>query len=89
MFLNQHTSPALRALRTDKTGGLQFDTTGNAMTEMMNLTDLYFGGDMEASIALCGQVAGRIDEVLPVAEIIENCAQGCLDRLAEVASRYG
>jgi hypothetical protein len=34
--------------------------------------DLYFGGDMEASIALGGQVMGRIDEVRPVAEIIHD-----------------
>lgn len=88
IFLNRHTSPALRALRTDKTGGLEFDTEANAMAEMMNLRDLYFGGDMEASIALCGQVAGRIDEVRPVAEIIDECARGCLDRLTEVAARY-
>ena len=27
--------------------------------------DLYFGGDMEAAIALGGQVVGRIDEVKP------------------------
>ena len=47
-----------------------------------NAMDLYFGGDMEAAIALSGQVAGRIDEVRPVAEIIEECAEGCLDTLA-------
>ena len=32
--------------------------------------ELYFGGDMEASIALTGQVAGRIDSVRPVADVI-------------------
>ncbi len=37
---------------------------------------LYFGGDMEASIALSRQVAGRIDAVNPVAKIIaETIAQ--------------
>ena len=30
-----------------------------------NPMDLYFGGDMEAGIALSGQVAGRIDAVRP------------------------
>ena len=34
--------------------------------------DLYFGGDMEASIALGGQVMGRIDAVRPVADIIAS-----------------
>ena len=50
--------------------------------------DLYFGGDMEAAVALSGQVAGRIDSVEPVAKIIEECAQGCLDTLAALAKQY-
>ena len=37
------------------------------MTEFGSALDLYFGGDMEASLALGGQVAGRIDAVRPVA----------------------
>ena len=40
------------------------------MDEFGTAMDLYFGGDMEASLALGGQVVGRIDEVKPVAEII-------------------
>ena len=42
------------------------------MSEFGTAMDLYFGGDMEASLALSGQVAGRIDEVRPVAEIIDD-----------------
>ena len=49
------------------------------MGEFGTATDLYFGGDMEASIALTGQVAGRIDSVRPVAEIIAE---------ADATSRY-
>ncbi len=88
VFLNRHTSPALRALRTERTTRIEFDTEHNAMAEMMNHHDLYFGGDMEAALALCGQVAGRIDEVRPVAEIIDECARDCLDRLATLAAAY-
>ena len=33
---------------------------------------LYFGGDMDAAIALSGQVAGRIEAVRPVADIIAD-----------------
>ena len=50
--------------------------------------DLYFGGDMEASIALTGQVAGRIGTVLPVSEIID----GTIEQFRAVAAgfvRYG
>jgi enoyl-[acyl-carrier protein] reductase II len=31
---------------------------------------VYFGGDLEAGIALTGQIAGRITEVKPVEEIL-------------------
>jgi enoyl-[acyl-carrier protein] reductase II len=88
VFLNQHTSPALRALRTDRTNALEFDTETNAMALFGNAMDLYFGGDMEAAVALSGQVAGRIDEIKPVAQIIEECATGCLATLADLARRY-
>jgi len=88
VFLNQHTSPALRALRTDRTSALEFDTETNAMSLFANAMDLYFGGDMEAAVALSGQVAGRIDEVRPVADIIDECARDCLQVLADLAKQY-
>jgi enoyl-[acyl-carrier protein] reductase II len=88
VFLNQHTSPALRALRTERTNALEFDHESNAMGLFGSAMDLYFGGDMEAAIALSGQVAGRIDAVRPVADIIEDCARGCLDTLAALREQY-
>ncbi|MEX2294451.1 MAG: nitronate monooxygenase [Acidimicrobiales bacterium] len=88
VFLNQHTSPALRALRTDRTNALEFDTETNAMGLFANAMDLYFGGDMEAAVALSGQVAGRIDEIRPVLEIISECASDCLQVLADLAKQY-
>ena len=45
-------------------------STDNVMGEFGTATDLYFGGDMEASIALTGQVAG-IDSVRPVEILAE------------------
>jgi len=89
VFLNQHTSPALRALRTPTTDALEFDTETNAMGLFARAMDLYFGGDMEAAVALSGQVAGRIDEIRPVAEIIDDCATGCLETLAALTEQYG
>jgi enoyl-[acyl-carrier protein] reductase II len=88
VFLNSHASPALRALRTERTTALEFDHEQNAMGRFGNPMDLYFGGDMEAGIALSGQVAGRIDAVRPVADIIGECAHDCLDLLAALAERY-
>ena len=61
----------------------------NAMTALVGSTmDLYFGGDMNASLALTGQVAGRIDSVEPVADIITRCATECRALLADLAARY-
>ncbi|MCP4436091.1 MAG: nitronate monooxygenase [Actinomycetia bacterium] len=88
VFLNSHTSPALRALRTGRTSALEFDRESNAMAAF-NVKDLYFGGDMESGVALSGQVAGRIDEVKPVAEIIDECVNGCLDTIETMAGQYG
>jgi len=72
VFLNQFSKPALRALRTQRTTRLERDPGQNVMAEFGNAKALYFGGDMEASIALSGQVCGRIDEVKPVARIIRE-----------------
>ena len=49
---------------------------------------LYFGGQMEASFAFSGQVAGRIDAVLPVAEILRQTVAECETVLRETAARY-
>jgi enoyl-[acyl-carrier protein] reductase II len=71
VFLNRFgPGPALRALRTQRTERLDREGSENIMGEMRNVLDLYFGGDMEAAIALSGQVAGRIDEVKPARQII-------------------
>ena len=77
VFLNSHTSPALRALRTPHTEALEFDHETNAMAAFGRVSDVYFGGDLGAGIALGGQVAGRIGASRPVAEIIHSCADEC------------
>ena len=50
--------------------------------------DLYFGGNLEASFAFGGQVAGRIDEVLPVAQILDETIAECDAVMREIAARY-
>ena len=74
LMLNRDTTPALRALRTEHSEKLQHQE-GNVMKELGRVLDLYFGGDMEASIALSGQVVGRIDDVLPVAKILGDVVE--------------
>ena len=88
VLLNAHRSPALRVLRTERSSALEFDTATDAATAMAEFRRLYFDGELEAALAFGGQVAGRIDAVRPVSEIIAETAQGCLDTLAELAGRY-
>ena len=58
------------------------------MAEFGNAMKLYFGGDMNASLALCGQVAGRIDSVRPVAEVIEEVSREFFEVLDLTARQY-
>jgi enoyl-[acyl-carrier protein] reductase II len=50
---------------------------------------LYFDGDMDASVANTGQVAGRIDDLAPAADIIAGMWVGCRAVLAATADRLG
>ncbi len=88
VFLNRFSKPGLRALRTERSERLEREQHV-PMGEFGSAMELYFGGDMEASLALTGQVAGRIDAVRPVAEIIDSTMEGfrsCLAGLARYAT---
>ncbi|MFT5531206.1 MAG: enoyl-[acyl-carrier protein] reductase II [Candidatus Poriferisodalaceae bacterium] len=83
VFLNRRHSPALRALRSERTLRLE-DSLDNVMGDFGSALDLYFGGDMEAAVALTGEVAGRIDKIRPVAEIVASTVaefERVIDRL--------
>jgi enoyl-[acyl-carrier protein] reductase II len=69
VFLNRFGRPGLRALRTEKTTLLEREDQVD-LSVFGRATDHYVGGDMEASIALTGQVAGRITDIRPVRDII-------------------
>ena len=72
VFLNRFHSPALRALRTNKTQDLEKRIDENIMPHFGTAIDLYFGGDMEAAVPLSGQVAGRIDSIKSVKDILRE-----------------
>ncbi|RAN41091.1 nitronate monooxygenase family protein [Hyphomonas sp. GM-8P] len=73
VFLNRSgPGPALRALRTERTSRIQKEGVENIFGEFAGTQDVYFGGNLEAGIALTGQVAGRIKEVKPIAQIFEE-----------------
>jgi len=71
MVLNKKSKPVIRALKTELTNSI--DEKGVMdMSAMMNIKDLYFGGDMEAAPALSGQSSGLINEIKPVKKIIDE-----------------
>ena len=84
VFLNQRHSPALRALKTGRTTAL-VDAEHNVFGDFGDPQSLYFGGDMEAAIALSGQVAGRIDSIRPVADIIADTVREFGEVVARLA----
>ncbi len=88
VFLNKFHSPALRALRTERTSRLEKSIDENIMPEFGTARDLYFGGDMEAAIPLSGQVAGRIDEIKPVARILEEIREEFFDTIRGLSDQY-
>lgn len=89
VFLNQQGRPALRALKTELTAGLEPLGKFNIMQHMANLQALYFGGDMEAAIPLQGQVGGRIDKVLSAEEIINETMSGFNTAINNLHRQYG
>lgn len=88
LFLNRFSRPGLRVLRTATTERLEREPHVG-MDVFARAMDLYFGGDMEAAIALSGQVAGRIDEVRPVAEIIADTVAGFRATCARLGATAG
>ena len=84
VFLNRFSRPGLRALRTERSERLEHENHVG-MDQFGTAKDLYFGGDMEASLALGGQVVGRIDAVKPVAQIIAET----MAEFREVAGAFG
>ncbi|MFM7756930.1 MAG: NAD(P)H-dependent flavin oxidoreductase [Actinomycetota bacterium] len=85
VFLNRFSRPGLRAIRTERTSLLE-KQDHVPLSEMANAMDLYFGGDMEAAIALTGQVMGRIESVTPVREIIHRTVQDYREAVIRLSS---
>jgi len=88
VFLNRFSRPGLRALRTQRSTALERQEHVG-MDVFARAKELYFGGDMEAAIALGGQVVGRIEAVKPVAHIIAETVAGFHATVARLAAIDG
>lgn len=83
VFLNRFGRPGLRALRTERTSRLEReDQVG--MDQFAGTQQVYFGGDLEAGIALTGQVAGRIRDVAPVQDIVWGTVRQFRERVTQL-----
>src|SRR3954466_9820215 len=88
LTINHHNQRPVRVLRTATTEAFERSSEGDPMALLGSIMDLYVGGDMEASLPQCGQVAGRIEEVLPAAEIIARTVAEFETVIAGLYDRY-
>jgi enoyl-[acyl-carrier protein] reductase II len=88
VFLNRFHKPGFRVLATAYSEAREQTLDPVPMAGLDNMLDLYFQGNLDAAFAFGGQVAGRIDTVKPVAEIIRDTITEFHDTLRELADRY-
>jgi enoyl-[acyl-carrier protein] reductase II len=89
LLIDRHNRRPLRVLRTPSTAPYEFATEGDAFNELVSAVPrLYEQGEMEGGFACIGQTAGRIQEVLPVAEIIRRTVEEFGETIERLASRY-
>jgi enoyl-[acyl-carrier protein] reductase II len=88
VFLNRFHKPGFRVLATPYSEAREQHSDQVPMASLDGLLALYFGGDLDAAFAFGGQVAGRIDAVKPVAQIIEETIAEFHDTVRDLAHRY-
>jgi enoyl-[acyl-carrier protein] reductase II len=90
IVLDRHIQRPMRVLRTPTTSKVLDSATEDSFKELVpRIFDLYNDGDMAASFACLGMVAGRIDDVRPVAEIIRATVEEFAAVVSGLANQYG
>lgn len=80
-------NPTMRVLRNELTETA--DPAGAGPKLLERITDLYFDGQMNASVANTGQVSARIEELLPVSRLVQEMWSGCSAALDAGRQRLG
>lgn len=88
MLINQHQRRPVRVLRTATTEAFEGSIEGDPMALLPRILELYHDGDLEASLPQCGAVAGRIDEILTAAEIIDRTVAEFRDVVESLPNSY-
>ena len=79
-------APTMRVLRSRRAESPpDADDAGG----LASVLELYFSGEMEASVANTGQSSARIETVKPVADIIDETWTGVIDALQRGRDRFG
>ena len=87
VMLSMPGNPTMRVLRLGLASRIE---AGEAeSTPLGRVTDLYFNGDFDASVANTGQVSARVNEVLPVAEIVRSVWSEIVKALDMARTRAG
>jgi enoyl-[acyl-carrier protein] reductase II len=86
-LLNRANPPAFRVLRSSFSERAE-DAGGPVIPNLDNVLDLYFNGNLDASFAFGGQVAGRIETVEPVADILRTTMSEFDAVMRETAATY-
>jgi enoyl-[acyl-carrier protein] reductase II len=87
LLLNRYSPPAFRVLRTGFSETAEREERA-VIPSLQAVHDLYFGGDLDASFAFSGQVAGRIDAVKPVARILRETVDEFEAVMRDVTRRF-
>jgi enoyl-[acyl-carrier protein] reductase II len=87
VVLNKKSTPCVRALKTERSMAIAEAGIMERAKGFGSVLDLYFGGDMEASLALSGQGTGLIHEVKPVKQIIDDTVDGFFAIANQFAAR--
>jgi enoyl-[acyl-carrier protein] reductase II len=89
VLVNRQNGRPMRVLRTETTAALEFASDGDPTRELlMNTVITYTQGTVENSLPSIGQVAGRIDTLLPVAEIIRRTVDEFAATIDQLGASY-
>ncbi len=87
VVLNKKSTPCVRALKTERSMAIAEAGIMERAVGFGSVLDLYFGGDMEASLALSGQGTGLIHEVKPAKQIIDETVESFFAIADQFAAR--
>lgn len=88
VFLNRWYKPSFRVLATERSEAHERSDERVTLGTLDGILALYFAGDLDAAFAFGGQVAGRIDRVETVEDVICSTIEEFHTVLADLARRY-